>query len=84
MNRMTEKQPIVFKVRLPTHADQVTWNRFVARAQADGVTLGDVFRSLIYGYAAPLNAANDHRPSTLFCPKEGLPYQTLVSGLLHK
>src|SRR5262249_26451312 len=51
MTRVADKQPIVFKVRLPTHADQDTWDRFVARAQADGVTLGDLFRSLIYGYA---------------------------------
>lgn len=51
IRRVTTKQPIVFKVRLPTHADQATWNKFVARAQADGVTLGDLFRSLIYGYA---------------------------------
>ena len=51
IRRVTTKQPIVFKVRLPTHADQGTWNKFVARAQTDGVTLGDLFRSLIYGYA---------------------------------
>jgi hypothetical protein len=51
MSNMPDNQPIVFKVRIPTHADQRTWNRFVERAEADGKTLGDLFRGLIYHYA---------------------------------
>jgi hypothetical protein len=51
MRRMADQQPIALKVRIPTHADQRTWDQFVGRAKADGKTLGDLFRGLIYHYA---------------------------------
>lgn len=50
MRRMAQRT--VFRINLPNLADQPTWDRFVARAHEDGVTLGDLFRALIYGYAA--------------------------------
>jgi hypothetical protein len=44
-------QRTLFPIREGLHASPEAWQKFIDRAKRDGVTAGQLFRALIYGYA---------------------------------
>lgn len=43
-------QKTLYPIREKQHASEEAWQKFLARANRDGVTIGQLFRALIYDY----------------------------------
>ena len=43
-------QRTLFPIKEKLHASEEAWQKFTERARRDGVTVGQLFRALIYGY----------------------------------
>lgn len=43
-------QKTLYPIREQQHASPEAWRKFIARAERDGVTIGALFRALIYDY----------------------------------
>jgi hypothetical protein len=43
-------QRTLFPIREGLHATPEAWEKFAQRAKQDGVSIGQIFRALIYGY----------------------------------
>jgi hypothetical protein len=48
-------QRTLFPIREGLHASPEAWAKFTERAKQDGVSIGQIFRTVIYGYGEGKN-----------------------------